>query len=106
MPKNPDITIIVSSCDAYADCWEPFFKLFARYWPDVPAQVILITDAADYECPHMAVTTFRAAENQDDRRRRWGWNLKRCLESLNTQLILYLQEDYFLSAPVDQNQII
>jgi len=104
-PMNPDITIIVSSCDAYADCWDPFFQLFARYWPRVTAPVILITDTKDYASPQMGMRTFRAAEGQGSRRHPWAWNLRRCLESLDTGLILYLQEDYFLNAPVDANQI-
>jgi hypothetical protein len=106
VPMKPDITIIVSSCDAYADCWEPFFQLFHRYWPHVAARVVLITDEMDYASPHMEVTTFRAAEGQGGRRRPWGWNLRRCLASIDTQLILYLQDDYFLTGPVDENQII
>jgi hypothetical protein len=102
---KPDITIIVSSCDAYADCWDPFFQLFARYWPGAAAPVILITDEMDYASSQVEVRTFRAAEGQGGRRYRWGWNLKRCLKSIDTPLVLYLQDDYFLRAPVDENQI-
>jgi len=102
---SPDFTIIVSSCDAYSDCWDPFFKLFASYWPNTLAQVVLITDEKDYQCPYMEVKVFRAAVGQGCRRQTWGWNLMRCLESLNTDVILYLQEDFFLTAPVDEDMI-
>ncbi len=105
MSASLDITIIVSSCDAYADCWDPFFKLFAYYWPNVSSQLILITDDKDYKCPFMDVTVFRAAAGQGGRRYPWGWNLRRCLESLETDVILYLQEDFFLTAQVDEEMI-
>jgi len=100
-----DCTIIVSSCDAYADCWEPFFQLLARYWPGLNAPIILITDEMDYACSHVNVKTFRAAKGQYGRRRPWGWNLRHCLESLDDDLILYLQEDFFLTGPVDDSLI-
>jgi len=100
-----NITIIVSSCDAYSDCWDPFFKLLVLYWPNISAQVVLVTDEKDYQCSYMDVKVFRAAVGQGGRRQTWGWNLMRCLESLNTDVILYLQEDFFLTAPVDEDMI-
>jgi len=103
---NSDITIIVSSCDAYEDCWNPFFKLFAYYWSNVSAKVVLITDQKDYTCPYMDVRVFRASAAENGQRYPWGWNLVRCLESIETDVVLYLQEDFFLTAQVDDEKII
>jgi hypothetical protein len=100
-----DLTILVSSTDAYADCYEPFFRLFARYWPGLTAPVVLITEEKNYVCPYRDVTVFRTAEGHGSRQPTWGWNLRRCLESLDTELVLYLGVDSFLTAPVDDGII-
>lgn len=69
------------------------------------APVILISDEKNYVCPHMDVSVFRATAGQGGLHSPWEYNLKRCLESINIDLVLYLQEDYFLTLPVDVNLI-
>ena len=40
-------SVLVPSCDAYADLWIPFFALFWRYWSDCPFPVYLGTNPVD-----------------------------------------------------------
>jgi hypothetical protein len=38
MSANPHFTVLVNSCDAFEDCWQPFFQLFSRCWPACDAR--------------------------------------------------------------------
>lgn len=46
--RAADVAVVVASCDAYADLWEPFFRLFRRYWPDCPYPVYLGSNFRTY----------------------------------------------------------
>ena len=35
------VTLLVPSCDRYADLWPTFFALLRRQWPDCPFRVVL-----------------------------------------------------------------
>ncbi len=41
---NSELAILVCSCDKYADVWEPFFKLFFKFWPDCPYPIYLLSN--------------------------------------------------------------
>ena len=35
--------ILIVSCDKYSDLWDPFFKLFFKFWPDCPFNIYLLS---------------------------------------------------------------
>ena len=41
---NIDCTVVVGSCDKYADLLGPFIALFRKFWPDCPFEVVLVTE--------------------------------------------------------------
>ncbi len=94
-----DLTVLVNTCDAFADCWAPFFKLFSTYWPDCPYPIVLNTETLDHEPPGVALRAAKVAAGSP-RRLTWSQCLARCLDAIETPYVLYLQEDYFLEAPV------
>lgn len=73
--------IAVASCIAYADCWEPFLKLFQKFWPQCPYEVLFITD-------------------KDSPGRAWCTVVSDYAKS-QSEPILLLQEDFLLNAPVN-----
>ena len=79
-------SILINTCDAFEDCWEPFFRLWSLYWPGCPAPVYL-------SCAGRNIPVRRRAT--------WSQCLKWALEALETDTVLYMQEDYFLTGPVD-----
>lgn len=93
-------TVLVNTSDGYRDCWDPFFTLFARYWPDCTARVLLNTELARYEGGARPVESACVQDGMD-RRRTWGECMIRGLGMIDTPLVLYLQEDYFLESRVD-----
>lgn len=99
-----DLTVIVNTCDSFEDCWAPFFRLFARYWPACPYPIVLNTETKNPSFPGLSVRAARVALNAP-RRLTWSECLARCLDDITTPYVLYLQEDFFLEEPVRQNYI-
>lgn len=95
---------MVNTCDAYDDCWSPFFTLFDRYWPDCAVRVVLNTERAKYEDPAKRIESLQV-QAPGESRLPWGECMLRCLRSVDTPVILYLQEDYFLDGRVDTSRL-
>ena len=92
------ITIVVSSCDAFFDAWRPFAFFFRKYWPDCPFPVHLIVN--ELEVRSQLIQPITVGPD-----RGWASNMQRALEAIRTPYVLYLQEDYFLTAPVHGEQL-
>ena len=42
------VTLLVNSCDAYADLWQPFFTLLTRYFVPLPDEILLNTETKEF----------------------------------------------------------
>ena len=93
-------TIIVNSCDSFEDCWFPFFTLFDRYWSTPRPPIILNTEQKQFSYPGL---NLRASQVQHGVERRLSWSecLDAALATVETPLVLYMQEDYFIEQAVD-----
>jgi hypothetical protein len=107
MPRNHSphtpfdgCTVVVQTCDGFADCWEPFFHLFKRYWPDCPYPIVLSTESKPFHFPGLDIRCFLAArsgvQSMD-----WSDRLRACLQTIDTPFVFHTQDDYFLQNPVD-----
>jgi hypothetical protein len=92
------IAILVSSCDAFFDAWRPFQAFLDKFWPDCPLDTFLLTNEIEVRSPRL-----RSIAVGPDRG--WSSNLLRALELIPHPHLLYLQEDYFLTAQVDGEQL-
>lgn len=88
-----DCSIVVSSCDRFKDCWKPFIFAFEQAWPGCPYEKYFISNHEGLEDSRFCF--LRVGED-----RKWGDNLVKGLEYLQSKYILYMQEDYWLSVPV------
>ncbi len=95
---NHPVTVVVSSCDAFFDAWRPFAFFFRRHWPDCPFPIRIIANELDVRSEFLSA--IRVGPDQG-----WATNMQIALEQIGTSHILYLQEDYFLTAPVDAAQL-
>jgi hypothetical protein len=101
LPVNhADLAILVNSSDGFSDCWPPFFTLLETFWPDRPFQVYLNTESATYTHPRVDVTCLTHPPAPSGIRMPWSDRLLSSLEAIPQQHVLYMQEDYFLDAPV------
>ncbi len=94
-----EYTLLVNSTDSFADCWNPFFTLLAKYWPDPKPPIVLNTEHADFSYPGLDIRCSKVGDDRSGRPRTWSECLSICLDSIETDTIVYLQEDYFLEAP-------
>jgi hypothetical protein len=103
LPHN--LSVLVNSTDTFNDCWPPFFQLFKKYWRSCPCEVVLNTETKEYSDPELQITCSRTQAKDPPGSARLAWSdcLIRCLDGVRTPFILYLQEDYFLNGPVDQD---
>lgn len=96
-PSNA-IAILVVSCDAYRDLWEPFFRCFFKYWPDCPYPVYLGANSAI--CPDTRVRALTIGPDVD-----YSSNLIAMLQRIDEQWVIFWIEDRVLAAPVNTARV-
>ncbi len=94
--EDPGVAVLVSSCDRFFDAWRPFAGFWRRHWPARVLRwpVYLIVN----ELPVRSDWLTPLAVGRD---RGWSDNLRLVLGRIESEYLLYLQEDYFLTAPPD-----
>lgn len=96
------ITIFVSSCDKYEDCWYPFFKLFSIFGGELKqCDIILNTESKKYHYEGLNIICPNNFNNDIP----WGERFKRCLENVKTPYVLTFLDDFFLREDVDIERI-
>jgi hypothetical protein len=99
-----DFSVFVNSSDGFEDCWSPFFTLFQRYWPQCTAPIYLNTETRSCSFAALNVQSTRVQGNRTGRLS-WSECLLTGLSQVETPLVLYFQEDYFLHRPVLQHKV-
>jgi len=96
MNVNPSaaVTILISSCDAYADCWPPFWHGVNKYWPDCPYPLAVISNYKDSSIPQLRA--IKVGQDRD-----WTTNMLCALEQVDTPFLLLTMEDLWISRQVD-----
>ena len=97
MEKSKRCTILVNSCDAYDDLWEPFFKLFSIMWSDCPYDVVLNTESKSYSYPRLDIKTF--SHYKPDKKISWGKRFRYHLSQIKTEYVVNMLDDFFLQSP-------
>jgi hypothetical protein len=93
------LTIIVTSCDKYADLWKPFATLFRKYWPDCPYGLKLVTESPAREGDFVFDEVIPCG------RIGWGDRLALALEQVKTPYVLMLCDDYLLCDRVENKKM-
>jgi len=99
-------SVFVNTTDRFEDCWEPFFKLFSVYWPDFNGKIYLNTEYKEFKYPGLNIISVQnCTKNGDADMVTWSECLFRGLNSIDTDIVLYMQEDYFFNGKV-KNEIV
>ena len=98
-----DLTLVISSCGKYSDLWAPVCSLLFKYWPSLKTynknvKIVLIT--TDKEFSFEGVRVFHV-----ERDKGWSANMLAALKTIDTKYVMYLQEDYLMSQPVNETRI-
>lgn len=98
--KNNECTVLVCSCDKYADLLEPFSQLWEKYWPDCPFETVLVTETALSQslCFNRILACGKGGN--------WCDRLLLALDQIHTPYVLMLCDDYYLSHTVDTDLIL
>lgn len=87
-----DASVLIYSCDAYADIWQPFFTLLFRYW-DCPFDVYVATESV--ECELIGVQALHGTGS-------WTERIRQAVEQIPTPYVIGMCEDMFIRREVDQ----
>ncbi len=103
---KPIYTILVNSSDNFEDCWDPFFKLYQQYWNVVDVPILLNTEfKTGYAYAQLPIRCSAANAKSPERRLTWSECLINALNQIDTDLVLYLQEDYFIEEAINAKLI-
>ena len=101
--NQAECTILVCSCDAYSDLWEPFFKLFSIFWPDCPYRIILNTESKTFSYDGVKIDClklYKPGENIP-----YGRRILDHLNHIDTPFVLIMMDDFFLLDKVDNEML-
>jgi len=104
--KSSNFSILVNTCDKFEDCWDPFFKLFSIYWPEFKGRIYLNTEYKDYSYNNLNIYSLKVCNAKIDALKiTWSECLIRALENIEDEIVLYMQEDYFIKSFVQNDKI-
>ncbi len=104
--KSSNITIIVNTCDHFEDCWDPFFKLFEKFWPECQYPIILTTYRKKYNYHGNLNIRNLEANQYYDNEPPWSEILIQTLRKIpNSDIVLLMLDDFFISDYVDEKSI-
>jgi hypothetical protein len=95
--NDKDVSILILSCDAFADVWEPFFILKERYWGNCQYKTYITTETVD--CPY--ATTIK----HDYPLSQWTKRIRESILEIPTKYIIILDGDMFIRSQVDSARI-
>jgi hypothetical protein len=93
-------SILINTCDKFEDCWQPYFKLHAQYWPDCKGKLYLNTETKSFNYPDLEIVSLKVNGEDLTRKLTWSECLRRALDKIEDDIVLYMQEDYFIKSPV------
>jgi hypothetical protein len=92
--------ILVSSTDSYSDTWEPFFTLLKKNITNISDyRIYLLSDSKSYN-GHSFVNNIQVSSNNEILS--WSERILRALDTLNSEIIFLVFDDYFLMSKLNQ----
>lgn len=95
-----DCAVLVSTCDNYADIWDPFFTLFNKFWPNNSYPIYVNSESLECIDDHVDLRTLKG-----DIGISWTRRLKNALERIDEEFIIFMLDDFFLYDYVDNQRI-
>lgn len=95
---NADCVVLVTSCDAYRDIDGPFIRLWRRFWPDCPFEVVLLTETAyDGVCGDARFDRVIAV----GKGKTWSQTVVEALGQLDCPYVILQMNDFIPDKPVN-----
>jgi hypothetical protein len=98
------ITLVICTCDDYADAWNPLFSLFKKYWKDFSHKVVLNTETKSFSYPGFDIKSPQLYEKNQNIP--WSKRLRETLiNCVDTELVLIYLDDFYLQSHVDVDKL-
>lgn len=96
--SKQNISMVLCSCDSYDDAWIPFCKQLVRNWPGFDIPIYLGAESKTFAFPGLDI---RCPLSGRTKYRNWSERLIKLLEKIDTEYILFMLDDFWISKPVD-----
>lgn len=96
-----NISMLLSSCDKYDDSWAPFFIQLRKFWPEFNMPVYMGTESKTFQIEGFDI---RCPLANGPIYRQWSKRLMKLLEYIDTEYVLFTLDDFWLTAPVDNEK--
>ena len=100
---SKDYTILVNSCDAYEDLWEPFFLVLKDRWNLGNCDIVLNTETKSFEIDGLNIRTLNLGK--ENKEYQWGGRLLETLKCIETKYVISLFDDFILENDVNVDKI-
>lgn len=96
-----DLAILIGSCDAYEDMWDPFFILLKKYWKNLNYDIYCSTETKDVKSDLFKVRTLHPTDPKCS----WTERISEALNEINNKYVLLMLDDFFLYDYVDTKKL-
>lgn len=93
------VSLLVSSCDEYADLWSGWDVCFRRFWPDCLIERWLLCNEAVSQVP-AGMRPLAVGKEEI-----WSVNLIKALQTLDADYVLLWLDDLYLIGKVDNDRL-
>lgn len=98
------IAILINTCDSYSDAWPLFFRILEKTWPECRKyKIYLNTEQKDYKDTFFDINILNVIPSKE--KIGWGERLIDSLNRIDSEIILFLLEDFFFEEPVNDEKI-
>ena len=100
--KENRCAVLITSCDAYSDIWDPFFQLMDKFWDDIPYRVYLNTETIEFNQKYnnFEVSSLTLYDKKRKDKTTWSKRMLDVLERIEEEYVFILVEDFFLREKV------
>ena len=95
------VTVLVNSCDAYQDLWNPFFTLYKKYFTLENVRLILNTETENFSFDGLEIECIHPKHSDIT----YGERILNVLSQVNTPYVIILLDDFFIRKPIDVKKI-
>lgn len=99
MKINNDIAMVVASCDAYEDVWNPFFKLLYDNWVNFNYHLYLVCETKRFSFDGLNIKVLNFNDSF------WSNRLIKALKNIKSNYILFSLDDFFINKKVNEEEI-
>lgn len=93
------VSVLIGTCDAYSQFWKNFDILFNRYW-NVETDNIVVSETKPLFSRYFKYKNILPGINLP-----WGKRMLLGLDEINTEYVVFLLEDYYLTEEINENFI-